>query len=164
MADYTSGSTAVLAFILFIIGWIIYYYAIRNKFHGGGGGGHGGGGWHGGGGGWHGGGGGWRGGRGLRGGWGGGWGSGWWGWPNYYPYYYDDVYITPDTSPQKIGYAVSADGTITLDLLYGGKDLYMFSNNGVNVKTEKRTPPFKDDDTTSIAMGGVTKVYTIHLL
>lgn len=148
----TPTGFAIVCVILLII-LIIYLASKSSNFHGGGG--HGGGG-HGG---WHGGGG-WRGGRGLRGG---GWG-GWWGWPNYYPYYYDDVYIAPETGPRKIGYAISADGTITLDLLYGGKDLYMFSNNGTVVKTEKRSPPFKDDDTSSVTMSGTTKVYTIHLL
>ena len=91
--------------------------------------------------------------------------GGWWGRWNgfYYPYYYNNTYIIPNTTQQKIGYAVSDDGTIVLDILHGGDNLYMYSNNGTIVKTENRDASPKNEEKISAIVNGVNKVFVVHL-
>lgn len=135
---------AIIGLVILFILILVYIFVPRSGFHGGGGRGH------------------WSGGRGR---WGGGRGGWWGGWNGlYYPYYYDNTYIAPDTAPQKIGYAISEDGNTVLDIMYGGSNLYMYSNNGTIIKTEKRSSSPQDGEKLAATVNGNAKTFVVHLI
>lgn len=163
--DWEVARIFIAAVILIIIGLVIILATKKDHLHGGGGGGHGGGG------GWHGGGGGWRdggrwGGRGRRiRGSGGGWGGWWWPWYNYDDY--PDYIVNSPDSNQKIGYAISDDGTKTIDILFAGyhdgEFVYVFTNQGTSVGSQKMKLPLKNKDRVPLTIDGTTSVFMVYL-